>query len=167
MNTILPLHGKRGVDLLHDPLLNKGTAFNEAERDEFGLRGLLPPRVTTQEQQLERVLDNIRRKTDLLQGTLDMLILRVLSRGELHGWGITQKLEQLSKSALQVDEGSLYPSLYRMEEKGWIEAKWQITENHRRAKYYTLTRTGRKQLETELEEWDRMTAIIAQVMHPA
>ena len=90
MNTILPLHGKRGVDLLHDPLLNKGTAFNEAERDEFGLRGLLPPRVTTQEQQLERVLDNIRRKTDLLQGTLDMMILRVLSRGELHGWGITQ-----------------------------------------------------------------------------
>ncbi len=107
------------------------------------------------------------RKTDLLQGTLDMLILRVLSRGELHGWGITQKLEQLSKSALQVDEGSLYPSLYRMEEKGWIEAEWQMTENNRRAKYYTFTRTGRKQLETELEEWDRMTSIIAQVMHPA
>ena len=107
------------------------------------------------------------RKADLFQGTIDMLILRVLSRGEHHGWGITNKLEQLSKSALQVDEGSLYPSLYRMEEKGWIEAEWRMTENNRRAKYYTLTRAGRKQLETELEEWDRMTAIIAQVMHPA
>ena len=107
------------------------------------------------------------RKTDLLQGTLDMLVLRVLSRGELHGWGITQKLEQLSQSALQVDEGSLYPSLYRMEEKGWIEAEWRMTENSRRAKYYALTRAGRKQLETELAEWDRMTAIIAQVMQSA
>jgi transcriptional regulator len=106
-------------------------------------------------------------KCDLLQGTLDMLVLRVLSRGELHGWGITQKLEQLSQSALQVDEGSLYPALYRMEAKGWIEAEWKMTENSRRAKYYTLTRTGRKQLETEREDWDRMTAIIAQVMHSA
>lgn len=104
------------------------------------------------------------KKSDLLQGTLDMLVLRVLSRGELHGWGITQKLEQLSQSALQVDEGSLYPALYRMEEKGWIEAEWKMTENNRRAKYYTLTRSGRKQLETETESWDRMTAIIAQVM---
>ena len=106
-------------------------------------------------------------KCDLLQGTLDMLVLRVLSRGELHGWGITQKLEQLSKSALQVDEGSLYPSLYRMEAKGWVEAEWRVTENNRRAKYYSLTRAGRKQLEAELQDWDRMTAIIAQVMHPA
>ena len=94
-----------------------------------------------------------------------MLVLRVLSRGELHGWGITVKLEELSKSALQVDEGSLYPALYRMEEKGWIEAEWKMTENNRRAKYYTLTRAGRKQLEAEQEQWDRMTAIIAQVMH--
>lgn len=93
-----------------------------------------------------------------------MLVLRVLSRGELHGWGITQKLEQLSKSALQVDEGSLYPALYRMEDKGWIEAEWKMTEKNRRAKYYTLTRAGRKQLETEREQWDRMTSIIAQVM---
>ena len=104
-------------------------------------------------------------RTDLLQGTLGMLVLRVLSRGELHGWGITVKLEQLSKSALQVDEGSLYPALYRMEEKGWIESEWKTTENNRRAKYYSLTRAGRKQLETEQEQWDRMTAIIAQVMH--
>ena len=106
-------------------------------------------------------------KCDLLQGTLDMLVLRVLSRGELHGWGITQRLEQLSQRALQVDEGSLYPSLYRMEDKGWIKAEWKLTENNRRAKYYTLTRTGRKQLESEQEAWDRMTSIMAQVMQSA
>jgi PadR family transcriptional regulator PadR len=106
-------------------------------------------------------------KCDLLQGTLDMLVLRVLSRGELHGWGITQKLEQLSQRALQVDEGSLYPALYRMERKGWIEAEWKTTENNRRAKYYTLTRAGCKQLETEQQDWDRMTAIIAQVLQSA
>lgn len=106
-------------------------------------------------------------KTDLLQGTLDMLVLRILDRGELHGWGITQKLEELSKRALQVDEGSLYPALYRMEDKGWIEAEWKLTEKGRRAKFYTLTRTGRKQLVAEKESWDRMTGIIAQVMHSA
>jgi transcriptional regulator len=106
-------------------------------------------------------------KSDLVQGTLDMLVLRILSRGELHGWGITQKLEQLSKKALQVDEGSLYPALYRMEDKGWIEADWKLTEKGRRAKFYCLTRSGRKQLDTEMESWDRMTAIIAQVMQSA
>ena len=107
------------------------------------------------------------RKSDLLQGTLDMLVLRVLSRAELHGWGITQRLEQLSRSALQVDEGSLYPALYRMEEKGWIEAEWKTTENNRRAKYYTLTRAGRKQLDAEQDDWNRMAAIIAQVLASA
>ncbi len=106
-------------------------------------------------------------KCDLLQGTLDMLVLRVLDRGDLHGWGITQKLEQLSERALQVDEGSLYPALYRMEERGWIKAEWRLTENNRRAKYYALTRAGRKQLETEQQHWARLTAIIAQVMSSA
>lgn len=106
-------------------------------------------------------------KSELMPGTLDMLVLRVLSRGELHGWGITNKLEQLSNSALQVDEGSLYPSLYRMEEKGWIEAEWRKTENNRRAKYYSLTRSGRKQLEAEQANWDRMSAVIALVMQSA
>src|SRR3954466_7718241 len=106
-------------------------------------------------------------KADLLQGTLDMLVLRVLSRGELHGWGITQKLEQLSQSALQVDEGSLYPALYRMEDKGWIEAEWRTTENNRRAKYYSLTRAGRKQLATEQQDWERMISVIAMVLHSA
>jgi len=106
-------------------------------------------------------------KSDLVQGTLDMLVLRILSRGELHGWGITQKLEQLSRSALQVDEGSLYPALYRMEDKGWLSSEWRMTEKGRRAKYYALTRAGRKQLEAEKESWERMTAIIAQVMASA
>ncbi len=106
-------------------------------------------------------------KNELLPGTLDLLVLRVLARGELHGWGITQKLEQLSQSALQVDEGSLYPALYRMEDKGWIESEWRMTENNRRAKYYTLTRTGRKQLEKEQELWDRMSAAIALVLQNA
>lgn len=119
---------------------------------------------------LTRSLDDLRKgrvaqKSELVQGTLDMLVLRVLSRGELHGWGITLKLEQLSKNALQVDEGSLYPSLYRMEDKGWIEAEWKMTEKGRRAKFYSLTRAGRKQLEAEIESWDRMTAIIASVMN--
>jgi PadR family transcriptional regulator PadR len=109
----------------------------------------------------------VAQKAELIQGTLDMLVLRVLSRGELHGWGITLKLEQLSKNALQVDEGSLYPSLYRMEDKGWIEAEWKMTEKGRRAKFYSLTRAGRKQLESEIEGWDRMTAIIAGVMNSA
>lgn len=103
-------------------------------------------------------------KSDLLQGSLDMLVLRILSRGELHGWGITLKLEQLSKSALQVDEGSLYPALYRMEDKGWLQAEWKMTEKNRRAKYYTLTRAGRRQLEAAQENWDRMTSIVALVM---
>jgi transcriptional regulator len=106
-------------------------------------------------------------KNELLPGTLDMMILRLLARGELHGWAITQRLEQLSQRALQVDEGSLYPSLYRMEDKGWIEAEWRQTENNRRAKYYTLTRAGRKQLEKEQELWERMSAIINLVMQSA
>jgi transcriptional regulator len=104
------------------------------------------------------------RKTDLIQGTLDMLVLRVLTRGELHGWGITLRLEQLSRNALQVDEGSLYPALYRMEDKGWIKAEWKMTEKNRRAKFYALTTSGRKHLETEQESWHRVTGIIALVM---
>jgi transcriptional regulator len=114
---------------------------------------------------VSQVKITVARKNDLLQGTLDMLVLRILSRGELHGWGITQKLEQLSKSALQVDEGSLYPSLYRMEEKGWLKGEWRVTENNRRAKFYALTPSGRKQLESEIEGWDRAISIVAKVMN--
>ena len=106
-------------------------------------------------------------KIDLLQGTLDMLILRVLTRGEMHGWGIVDRLSQLSKNALKLGEGSVYPSLYRMETKGWIKATWAQTDNNRQAKYYSLTRAGRKQLEAEQQSWEQLSAIIAAVMRNA
>src|SRR5258706_2636803 len=96
-------------------------------------------------------------KTELLQGTLDMLILRVLSRGEMHGWGIADRIEQLSKSVLNVGEGSLYPALYRLQDQGWIESKWGISDNNRKAKYYRLTKTGRKQLQTAKESSHLLT----------
>jgi PadR family transcriptional regulator PadR len=106
-------------------------------------------------------------KIDLLQGTLDMLILRVLARGEMHGWGIVDRLGQLSRNTLKLGEGSVYPSLYRMESKGWIKASWAQTDNNRQAKYYALTRAGRKQLEAEQQSWDQLSAIIAEVMQKA
>lgn len=106
-------------------------------------------------------------KTDLLQGTLDMLILRVLSRGDMHGWGIADRIEQLSKSVLSVGEGSLYPALYRLQDQGWIESEWGISDNNRKAKYYRLTKAGRKQLEVEKESWDRITLAIADIMKSA
>lgn len=106
-------------------------------------------------------------KIDLLQGTLDMLILRVLARGEMHGWGIVDRLSQLSKHTLKLGEGSVYPSLYRMEAKGWIKAEWAASDNNRKAKYYSLTKAGRKQLEAEQQNWDQLSAIIAEVMQNA
>ncbi len=106
-------------------------------------------------------------RTDLLQGTLDMLILRVLARGENHGWGIADRIAQLSKSVLSVGEGSLYPALYRLQDQGWIESEWGVSENNRKAKFYRLTKTGRKQLEVEQETWDRLTGAIAEVMRSA
>jgi transcriptional regulator len=106
-------------------------------------------------------------KIDLLQGTLDMLILRVLARGEMHGWGVVDRLSQLSRNALKLGEGSVYPSLYRMEAKGWIKAEWAPSDNNRKAKYYGLTKAGRKQLQTEQENWDQLSAIIAEVMRKA
>jgi len=106
-------------------------------------------------------------KTDLLKGTLDLLVLRILARDELHGWGITQKLELLSSGALRVDEGSLYPALYRMEAKGWLRSTWRLSEKGRNAKYYSLTSAGRNQLEVEQQSWKRMTGIIGQVLRSA
>jgi PadR family transcriptional regulator PadR len=107
------------------------------------------------------------RKTELLQGTLDMLILRVLSRGETHGAGIADRIEQLSKRVLNVGEGSLYPALYRLQQQGWIESEWGTSENNRKAKFYRLTKAGRKQLEVEKEVWDRLTLAIADIMQSA
>jgi PadR family transcriptional regulator, regulatory protein PadR len=106
-------------------------------------------------------------KIELPQGTLDLLVLRVLSAGEMHGWGIAQRLGIISKDALQLQEGTLYPALYRMEAKGWIQSEWASSENNRRAKYYRLTKAGRKQLEAQKESWDRLAAVVAQVLEQA
>jgi len=103
-------------------------------------------------------------KTELLQGTLDMLILKTLARESMHGWAIAQRIHELSDDVLTVEEGSLYPALYRMEERGWIDSEWGQSENNRRAKYYKLTRAGRKQLETETAGWERMVLAIKRVM---
>lgn len=102
--------------------------------------------------------------TDLLQGTLDLLVLQTLALEPMHGWGVAQRIQQLSKDVLQIGQGSLYPALYRLEYKGWIRSEWQITENNRRAKYYRLSPTGRKQLATELATWDRLSSAIASVL---
>lgn len=106
-------------------------------------------------------------KLDLLQGTLDMLVLQVLAGGPMHGWGIAARLQLLSKDALQVEEGSLYPSLYRMEHKGWIVAEWGQSENNRKAKFYELTAEGKKQLATETKDWNRLCLAIRDVMAAA
>jgi PadR family transcriptional regulator len=106
-------------------------------------------------------------KSDLLQGTLDLLILRCLASGEMHGWGISQRLQQLSQDVLQVNQGSLYPALYRLEQQGWIESSWGDSDNNRRAKFYCLTRTGRRQLAEETASWERITAAIARVLQHA
>jgi PadR family transcriptional regulator, regulatory protein PadR len=103
-------------------------------------------------------------KVDLLQGTLDMLILRVLTSGPMHGWGIADRIAVLSNKVLSIGEGSLYPALYRLEERGWVESEWGHSENNRRAKFYKLTRDGRKQLEVERKSWENLTLAIAAVM---
>jgi PadR family transcriptional regulator PadR len=102
--------------------------------------------------------------TDLLQGTLDLLILQTLALGPMHGWGVAQRIQQVSKDVLQIGQGSLYPALYRLEYKGWIRSDWGSSENNRRAKFYRLTAAGRKRLETELATWDRLSAAIALVL---
>jgi transcriptional regulator len=102
--------------------------------------------------------------TDLLQGTLDLLVLKTLALEPMHGWGIALRIQQVSKEALQIGQGSLYPALHRLEYKGWIRAEWGTSENNRKAKYYSLTRAGQKQLEAELENWGRISTAIALVL---
>ena len=102
-------------------------------------------------------------KADLLQGTLDMLILKSLSLGSLHGYGVIQRIRQMSGEMLDVEQGSLYPALYRIEQKGWVTSKWETNETGRRAKFYSLTRAGRKQLTVEEESWDRLSLAIAKM----
>ena len=101
---------------------------------------------------------------DLLQGTLDMLILRSIALQPEHGWAIAQRIQQVSNNVLTIGQGSLYPALHRLEYKGWIRAQWGASENNRRARFYSLTTAGRKQLEAELENWDRLTGAINLVL---
>jgi transcriptional regulator len=105
-----------------------------------------------------------KQSVDLPQGTLDLLILRTLALEAMHGWAISERIHQVSNEVLQVQQGSLYPALHRLERRGWIKARWGASENNRRAKYYELTRSGRKQLETEEGEWKKLTAAVAQVL---
>jgi PadR family transcriptional regulator PadR len=104
---------------------------------------------------------------DILQGTLDLLILKTLLLEPMHGWGIAQRIQQVSKEVLQVQQGSLYPALYRLERKGLIEAEWGASENNRRAKYYQLTKAGREQLQKELAEWERLSSAVALILQRA
>jgi PadR family transcriptional regulator len=101
---------------------------------------------------------------DLLPGTLDLLILRTLQTQSLHGWAISERIQQISQDILQINQGSLYPALHRLEHQGWIEAEWATSELGRRAKYYRLTPAGRRQLAVEASEWERMSMAIARVM---
>ena len=106
-------------------------------------------------------------RIDLPQGTLDLLILRTLALAPQHGWAISERLQQVSGRVLQVQQGSLYPALHRLERRGWIKARWGTSENNRRAKFYELTRSGRKQLEAEADAWRKLTVAVAQVLETA
>jgi transcriptional regulator len=106
----------------------------------------------------------VSKPTDLVQGTLDLLLLKILALEPMNGWAISQRLTQLSSEVLQVSDGSLYPALHKLEQEGWVTAEWRASENNRRAKFYSLTRAGRKQLEVETGNWQRLSAAITQVV---
>jgi len=106
-------------------------------------------------------------RTDLLQGTLELLILKTLSRDSMHGYGIAQQIHQAVDDLLKIEDGSLYPALYRMEERGWIKSEWGVSENNRRAKFYKLTRAGRKQLDAEASNWERVSKAMARILQTA
>jgi transcriptional regulator len=103
-------------------------------------------------------------KSDLLQGTLDLLILKTLAEGSMHGWGISLRIQQVSDEVLQVNQGSLYPALHRLEQQGLIEAEWGSSENNRQAKFYQLTKTGRKQLTEETRNWERLSNAVGKIL---
>jgi transcriptional regulator len=106
-------------------------------------------------------------RLDILQGTLDLLILRTLLAGPMHGWAVSERIQQLSQDVLRVNQGSLYPALHRLEHQGWIKAEWATSELGRRARFYSLTATGRKQLELERDNWARLTAAVGRVLEMA
>ncbi|MGA2182707.1 MAG: PadR family transcriptional regulator [Bryobacteraceae bacterium] len=106
-------------------------------------------------------------RTDVLQGTLDLLVLKTLeTMGPLHGWGIARRIEQVSENTLRMNQGTLYPALVRLEQRGWIRSKWGLSDNQRRARFYDLTAKGRKQLALEETRWDRMSAIVSRIRQP-
>jgi PadR family transcriptional regulator PadR len=109
----------------------------------------------------------VSKPTDLVQGTLDLLILKTIALEPQHGWAIAQRIRQVSNEVLQVQQGSLYPALHRLEQQGWIQSEWGESENNRRAKYYSLTKAGRKQLNQELANWERLSSAIALVVRTA
>lgn len=113
---------------------------------------------------MSSVTENMSRPSDLVQGTLDLLILKILALQPMHGWAISQRLKQVSGNTLQVSDGSLYPALHKLEQEGWISAEWKTSELGRRAKYYSLTRTGRRQLEKQVADWERLSAAISHVV---
>ena len=102
--------------------------------------------------------------TDLVQGTLDLLVLKVIALEPMHGWAIAQRIRQMSRDVLQVGQGALYPSLHKLEQNGWISSEWALSENNRRAKYYQLTKAGRKALEQEAAQWERLSAAISLIV---
>jgi PadR family transcriptional regulator, regulatory protein PadR len=104
------------------------------------------------------------KQLDLLQGTLDMLILKAVSLGPLHGYGVLLRIQQISKDRLEIQQGSLYPALYRLEHQGWITSEWGASENKRKAKYYRLTAAGKRKLQTETENWNRMASVMAGIL---
>ena len=107
-------------------------------------------------------------KADILQGTLDLMVLKTLdTMGPMHGWGIAQRIQRVSRDALYLNQGTLYPALLRLQQRGWIGAKWGTSENNRRARYYSLTKRGQKQLRVETENWERMTSIMARLLEAA
>jgi PadR family transcriptional regulator len=106
-------------------------------------------------------------RIDLPQGTLDLLILKTLALGPQHGWGISERIQQMSSDVLSIQQGSLYPALHRLERRGWIRAKWGASENNRRARFYALTRSGHRQLEAEESAWQKLTAAVGQVLKTA
>ena len=103
-------------------------------------------------------------RTDLLQGTLELLILNTLARESMHGYGIVQRIHEAAEDSLKVEDGSLYPALYRMEERGWIKSEWGVSDNNRRAKFYKLTRTGHKQLEAQRANWNRISTAVTKIL---
>lgn len=104
-------------------------------------------------------------RNDLLPGTLDLLILKTLALGPQHGWGVSQRIQQVSDDVLQVNQGSLYPALHRLEDQGWIDAEWGVSDNNREAKFYRLTGAGRRQLQTETASWSRMAAAVRKILN--